>query len=137
MARGAWGLLAHELSAQTRALLDTTDPATAALMRYGIDAWEVSQDLDRARLGEQGPEAAMALDDLGLGRGMRMTRRVDMGLGDVLKALEWAEEGGVHGGREVTERDRREVEVGNGNGNSEGLPTRREISISAPVGIRA
>lgn len=126
-------MLAHELSAQTRALLDTTDPATAALMRYGIDAWEVSQDLDRARLGEQGFQTAAALDDLGLGRGLRMTRRVDMGLGDVLKALEWAEEGG----REVTERDRREVEVGNGNGNSGGLQSRREIAISAPVGIRA
>ncbi|EJD05000.1 uncharacterized protein FOMMEDRAFT_18678, partial [Fomitiporia mediterranea MF3/22] len=84
VARGAWGLLYDELHAQTRSLLDATDPSTAAILRYGFAALTPSMT----------EESKSGSDERGLGRAMRMTRKKDLGLGEVLEALAWYEEEG-------------------------------------------
>ena len=80
IASGAWGLLSDELDAQVRSLLDATDPRTAAILRYGLAACTPSQSEDQD-----------INDDQGLGRVLRLTRRKDLGLGEVLEALAWYE----------------------------------------------
>ena len=75
VARGAWGLQFEELDAQTRSLLDATDPGTAAFLRYGRAALQSAS---------QGWDETARMDDLGLGRAMRMTRWPDLGLGELL-----------------------------------------------------
>ena len=79
---GSWGLLHDELDARTRSLIDATDPQTAALMRYGISTWTPTQEDD----------ATQMTSDRALGRIMRMTRRNDLGLGEVFEALAWYDE---------------------------------------------
>lgn len=81
VALGAWGRLSDELDAQTRSLIDATDPRTAAILRYGLAAFTPSD--------EERPESE--IDDKGLGRILRMTRRKDLGLSEVLEALSWYE----------------------------------------------
>ena len=137
VARGAWGLLAHELTPATRALLDTTDPATAALLRYGIDAWE----MDLGNENEVGKEKE-TMNDLGLGRVMRLTRSSDMGLGEVLMALKWAEEGGQEIELQRESQEGRDSERGGvrpevRQQEHERQRTAQPVQISAPVGIRA
>lgn len=83
VASGSWGHLFDELDAHTRSLLDATDPSTAAMLRYGFSAWSPSLTDERKNDG---------FSDQGLGRAMRMTRRKDLGLGEVLEALAWYEE---------------------------------------------
>ena len=41
------------------------------------------------------------MEDRGLGRAMRMTRRADLGLGEVLEAVRWYREEGRRGDGEV------------------------------------
>ncbi|KAH8114894.1 hypothetical protein DFH11DRAFT_1508075 [Phellopilus nigrolimitatus] len=125
---GAWGRLHAEIDAQTRALLDATDPRSAALLRYGLAVWEA-----------EGMEKGM--EDQGLGRAMRMTRKENMGLGEVLEALAWYEEEK----RKEREEDQNHDRDKGGDRESEGMgeneedTTRRAYSppLNAPTGIRA
>lgn len=74
--RGTWGRGLEALDAHTRSLLDATDPRSAALLRFGVDAWDTGGD-------------GTDMGDQGLGRVLRLSRLRDLGLGEVLKALAW------------------------------------------------
>ena len=74
--RGAWGRGLDALDPHTRSLLDSTDPRSAALLRYGLSAWDTGGD-------------GNDMGDQGLGRVLRLTRQRHLGLGEVLEALAW------------------------------------------------
>lgn len=74
--RGAWGCGLDALDAHTRSLLDSTDPRSAALLRYGLAAWDTGGD-------------GTDMGDQGLGCVLRLTRMRNLGLGEVLEALAW------------------------------------------------
>lgn len=80
VAQGTWGLRSEELDPQVRSLVDATDPRTAAILRFGLAACTPSL-----------LEGADMKDDQGLGRVLRLTRRKDLGFGEVLEALAWHE----------------------------------------------
>ncbi|KAL5520410.1 hypothetical protein ACEPAG_9634 [Sanghuangporus baumii] len=86
VAQGTWGLHSDELSPQVRSLLDATDPRTASILRYGLAACTPSL--------LEGTESIS--NDQGLGRVLRLTRKKDLGFGEVLEALEWYETEGAN-----------------------------------------
>ena len=87
VARSAWGHLHSELDPTTRSLLDATDPRSAAIIGYGLAACpDPSTDPNGHSHGDDGRET---FEDAGLGRLLRMTRRTDLGLGEVLEAVRW------------------------------------------------
>ncbi|OCB85984.1 hypothetical protein A7U60_g6879 [Sanghuangporus baumii] len=86
VAQGTWGLRSDELSPQVRSLLDATDPRTASILRYGLAACTPSL--------LEGTENIS--NDQGLGRLLRLTRRKDLGFGEVLEALAWYEREGAN-----------------------------------------
>ena len=67
VARGSWGRTHPHIDARTSCLLESTDPATAQILRYGDFSRESREELE-------------SMLDHGLGRVMRLTRLADCGL---------------------------------------------------------